>query len=105
MEQKQKYGQSAWVFPGMYCHQRATCQTAFRKTRQKAGFSDLKIHHLRYTFASLALQGGSDIGAVSKLLGHSSIKVTMEIYHHLNPDHARAVIEGLPESLPEKKGK
>ncbi|MBN1356163.1 tyrosine-type recombinase/integrase [bacterium] len=70
-----------------------------RATRKKAEMPNLTIHNFRHTFANLALQSGSDVGAVSKLLGHSSIRVTMEIYHHLNPDHARNVIENLPIKL------
>ena len=61
----------------------------------------LTIYNFRHTFASLALQSGSDVGAVS---GHSSIRITMEIYHHLNPQHARKVIENLPCDFVKTKG-
>jgi integrase len=41
-----------------------------------------RIHDLRHTFASWLLQGGMSIQEVSKLMGHSSIRVT-ERYAHL----------------------
>jgi integrase len=91
---------SEWVFVGPDGKSRMTTfDKSHRTTREKAGMPNLTIHNFRHTFASLALQSGSDVGAVSKLLGHSSIRVTMEIYHHLNPDHARNVIENLPIKL------
>lgn len=54
----------------------------------------LKIHSLRHTFASHLIMEGVDVMTVSKLLGHSSIRVT-EMYAHLVPDHMRASIERL----------
>lgn len=91
---------SEWVFTGKDGKsQLSTFDKSHRTARKKAGLHSLTIHTLRHTFASLALQAGFDVGAVSKLLGHSSIRVTMEIYHHLNTDHARRVVEGLPIKL------
>jgi integrase len=54
----------------------------------------LKVHSLRHTFASHLLMQGADVMTVSKMLGHSSIRVT-EMYAHLVPDHMRASIERL----------
>ena len=43
-----------------------------------------KFHSLRHTYATLLLSKGVDLLTVSKLLGHSSIKIT-EIYTHVIP--------------------
>jgi integrase len=40
-------------------------------------------HTLRHTFATRYLQGGGDIYTLSKILGHSSVKVTEKVYAHL----------------------
>ena len=49
------------------------------------------FHHLRHTFATLALGGGVPVHVVSRMLGHSSPSVTLNIYSHcLTPDQAAA---------------
>ena len=48
-----------------------------------AGIPDGTLHGLRRTFGSKLVQSGVDIYIVSKLLGHSSVKVTEQAYIHL----------------------
>lgn len=52
----------------------------------------LTFHSLRHTFASWLVQKGCSIYEVSKLLGHSDIKVT-EIYSHLKPENLRNAVD------------
>ena len=54
------------------------------------------LHKLRHTFASHLVQAGVDLYRVSKLLGHSSIKMT-EIYAHLAPTDLKSAIGKLPK--------
>ena len=54
----------------------------------------LNIHSLRHTYASHLVMEGIDLYTVSKLLGHSSVKVT-EMYTHLVPDHLKAAVKRL----------
>ncbi len=45
----------------------------------------MKLHGLRHTWATLALQAGIDIHVVSDRLAHSSTHITSEIYTHVTP--------------------
>ena len=55
----------------------------FRKYRIKAKInSELTFHSLRHSFATWLIQAGVSIYHVSKLLGHSDLRVT-EIYTHV----------------------
>ena len=54
---------------------------AFRTARNKAGLSDLRFHYLRHTAATRMIEAGAPIVAVSKILGHSDIKMTMRYAH------------------------
>ncbi len=56
----------------------------FKPAARRAGFPDLKLHELRHTFATLALEFGAlDMWELSKALGHSSFVITSETYAHL----------------------
>lgn len=52
------------------------------------------FHTLRHTFASRLVEGSTDLYAVSKLMGHSTIRMT-ERYSHLSPDKFKAAIRTL----------
>jgi integrase len=45
----------------------------------------LRLHDLRHTFAGLFLASGGDIFKLSKILGHSSVAITQQVYAHLHP--------------------
>jgi site-specific recombinase XerD len=67
----------------------------FKKYVIKANLNpNLNFHSLRHTFASWLVQRGVSIYEVSKLLGHSDIKVT-KIYSHLSAEDLRASVEKL----------
>ena len=52
------------------------------------------LHKLRHTFASHLVMSGVGLETVSKLLGHSSIEMTMK-YAHLAPDHLYKAVQQL----------
>ncbi|MEU6379468.1 site-specific integrase [Streptomyces sp. NPDC046909] len=41
---------------------------------------------LRHTYASLLIDGGESPKVIQKRMGHSSIKITMDVYGHLYPE-------------------
>lgn len=69
--------------------------TAYYKQISKKAKVPSFLHKLRHTFASQLVQNGVDLYSVSKLLGHSSIKMT-EIYAHLVPDTLQRAVVCLP---------
>lgn len=75
-------------------------QKVWETARRKAGFPDLRIHDLRHTVASLALQGGVPLSVVGKMLGHSTPAVTHR-YAHLEIEHVR---DGFAKVLPGPNG-
>lgn len=66
------------------------------KLRRRSGIH-FTPHMLRHTFATLMLEGGSDIFAISKMLGHSDIKTTT-IYLSATTAHLQAEVEKHPLS-------
>lgn len=81
-------GGVALVFPGQKgVRDKKPMGVAFKRALLKAGL-DTKIrwHDLRHTGASWWVMGGGDIFRLSKLLGHSDVKVTRDTYAHLAPE-------------------
>lgn len=45
-----------------------------------AGLPRMRVHDLRHTAASLAVQSGASVKAVQRMLGHESAAVTLDVY-------------------------
>jgi integrase len=58
---------------------------SFKPLLKKAGLPDIRFHDLRHTFATLTLAKGANVKTVSKMLGHSTIRVTLDVYAHVMP--------------------
>lgn len=56
----------------------------FKKVIKSCGIRDLHFHTLRHTFATRCVESGMQIKALSEMLGHSTVKITMDRYVHLS---------------------
>jgi integrase len=57
----------------------------FQSLLSLGGLPKLHFHSLRHSCASILLHNGIPIHAVSKMLGHSSPSITLNVYAHLLP--------------------
>ena len=48
--------------------------------------TNVTMHVLRHSFATRLLEKGANIKAVSEILGHKSIQITLDIYSHVLPN-------------------
>jgi integrase len=66
----------------------------------KAGLEDrLRLHQARHTYASFMIAAGVNPKALSVFMGHSSIKVTFDLYGHLMPGTATEAVALLDSFL------
>ena len=67
----------------------------FNHLLKSVGLGDRALcwHCLRHTFATRAIRQGASIFAVSKMLNHSSINLTVSRYSHASPDYLRGELE------------
>jgi integrase len=64
-------------------------QRIFMPAVKKLGLTGVTIHSLRHTCASLLIRLGAPITTVSYILGHASVKMTLDIYGHYYEDDTR----------------
>lgn len=65
---------------------------AFRRTVRRLGLPSIRLHDLRHTWATLALESGVPIKIVSENLGHSTIRITADTYSHVTPTMAASAV-------------
>ena len=84
---------SGFVFPGDGANGAiVNFQKPWRRIRKAAGLKDVRIHDLRHTFASIAVQNNVPLQVVGKLLGHSQLQTTLR-YAHLEDENLRRATE------------
>ncbi|WP_322409146.1 site-specific integrase [Microbacterium invictum] len=66
---------------------------------RRAGVQDVDVHALRHSAATVMLDGGVHLKAVSTLLGHAGTQITGDIYAHLTAPTARKAIDDLGAAI------
>jgi len=77
------------VFPnkeGNYLNAANMLNRKFKPALKRAGIEPVRFHDLRHTYASLLIANGVSMKYVQYQLGHSSIKMTMDLYTHILPE-------------------
>ena len=88
-----------YVIVGKVAGKHATdFQHPWRRIRERAGLTGVRIHDLRHTYASNAVSSGMPIQMVGRLLGHTQIQTTMR-YAHLADDPVKNAAEENAERL------
>lgn len=67
--------------------------------RDAAELDTARIHDLRHTFASWALEMGIGLEAIQDQLGHESIMTTRKVYGHLQPAMREALFAAMGQAL------
>lgn len=71
----------------------------FVSALERAGLKGVTIHTLRHTCASLLIQMGTPVTTVSHILGHASVKMTLDVYSHFYEKDTEVWMNRLSESL------
>ena len=64
----------------------------------KEKIRSIRIHDIRHTYASLLLQMGESMLYVRDQLGHSSIRITVDVYGHLVPGGNKEAVDRLDDT-------
>lgn len=84
-----------------------TMENRFKAIMKTVGIADATFHALRHTFATRSIENGVDAKVLSELLGHASVRLTLDRYVHPSNWQKRKNINALPgfkEKLEKKAG-
>lgn len=71
----------------------------FEEMRAKADLPWLRLHDLRHGCATFLLAHGVDPRTVMEILGHTTIRQTMDRYGHALPERMRAAADAMDQAL------
>ncbi|MFH1761224.1 MAG: site-specific integrase, partial [bacterium] len=95
-EQKEKY-KSGKIFPEIPTTA-VGCQKQLKRLLKETTFKitgPINPHRFRHSLASNLLRKGTNINAVQRIMRHSNIKTTVEIYGHLMPGDLHKGVEAI----------
>ena len=85
----------------VFCHLDGRPCHSFRRSLvgafQRARIEGVSPHSLRKTFCSLLARQGVHPKAAQRLMGHSDIALTMDVYTEIADDQLRDAIDALPK--------
>ena len=76
-----------------------TLQNQFKRILRQINLRDVNYHSLRHTFATRCVEAGFDIKSLSEILGHSSVKITLDKYVHSSMQQKRLNMEKLQQTI------
>lgn len=72
-----------------------TMQNKFKTYLAEGKIEEANFHSLRHTFATRCIEAGFDVKTLSEILGHSSVKITLDKYVHSSMQLKRSNMEKL----------
>lgn len=76
----------------------------FKPLLRAAGLPEVRLYDLRHSYASLRHSAGHSLLQVSRGLGHSTIRLTGDMYSHLFREEERATAADLDRMLSQASG-
>jgi integrase len=71
----------------------------FKAALKRTGLAPQRFHDLRHAAATLMLEQGEDLDAVSRILGHASVATTADVYAHLTAARMRRAADRMDALL------
>ena len=77
----------------------STYDTGLFKHCDRVGIPHFSMHVLKHTFATRCIEGGMKPKTLQKILGHSNIGITMNLYVHITEDEKHREIDLVADAL------
>lgn len=83
---------TGYLFGGDVSLSPTTIDRYFQQAIKESGVKHIRLHDLRHSHATILINNGVNIVAVSKRLGHANIEQTLKTYTHLLEDTDKEMI-------------
>ena len=106
-EEHEKHPDSPLLFPSPKTDTYLDPPAVARKLKtllKRAGMDEIRFHDLRHTFATVSLQSGVNIKALSHNLGHYSAGFTLDTYTHVTAQMQADAAEKIGEFMAGARG-
>ncbi|WP_160690118.1 tyrosine-type recombinase/integrase [Clostridium sp. C2-6-12] len=100
---KEVYNDKGYIFANIIGEHMLsdTLSRSFVKVLKDNGIKHLKFHALRHTYATRLFEKSVQLKTVQKLLGHSSIEITADIYTHVMDSEKISAVQKLNDLFEE----
>ena len=71
----------------------------FNRVLTEAKLPKHRLHNTRHSYASIMLKNGASLDYIKRMLGHTNIAMTRDVYAHLMPNRDRSQVNTLGEML------
>lgn len=83
---------------GTHINHADLCRAIYRRC-DRAGIKRISMHILRHTFATRCIEAGMKPKILQKILGHSKIEITMNLYVHATDDEKEKEMRSIENNL------
>lgn len=91
---------NAYILTGSEkCMEPRAIQRRYASLLKKCQIPPIKIHALRHQFSCRWVEHGFDTKSLSEILGHTSVKTTLDLYVHIQSDTKRRYMNEMMEPL------
>ncbi len=90
-----KFDEPVFLSPMGFRWDERNLEKVWHQALKASGIRKIRLHDLRYTFASQLIEQGAHPKYIQEQLGHSSITMTMDTYGHVLPNRNRGLVDGL----------
>lgn len=74
----------------------------FNRVQKKLSLPHIRFHDLRHTYATIMMKNSINPKIVSRILGHSSIGITLDLYSHYDIDMQRPALAEITDKICKK---
>lgn len=93
---RMRKGDDLYVLTGQsVCTEPRNVQKRFKTILKRCEMEDCNFHAMRHGFATACLESGIDCKTVSAILGHASIRTTMDFYVHTSMRQKKDCIDAI----------